>query len=306
MVRPRIIVNPTAGRGRGASARDEIEKAFTQAEQPLDLMVTTKPADATRWAREAAEDGVPYIAGAGGDGTAHEVVNGLAQWVEAGGNPERLPALGMIPCGTGNDFAWGYKLPLDISLACQRLFASNTRSLDVGLLKSDTEPPRYFGHGVGVGFDAVVNIESRKIRFVRGGAAFLPAVFATMAFYYRAPRVVIRYDGETFEDNLMMISVMNGERFGAMFHMTPGSRNDDRLLSLCFVRKMSRPAMVPMVARFVRGTHPGHSKVKLATASSITVEADEPMPAHVEGEIYSMGSRRYEFSIVPWQIQMIC
>lgn len=306
MACPRVIVNPIAGRGRGAAAKDIIYKAFAQANQPVELLVTTQPGDAIRWAYEAAQDGVPYVAGAGGDGTANEIMNGLIRWLADGGDPSRLPKLGMIPVGTGNDFGYNFALPLDVPTACHCLFRGRTRLTDVGLVESDTEKPLYFVNGVGLGFDAVVNIESRKIRYVTGGAVYLPAVLKTMLFYYRAPRVQVSYNGEAFEDNLMMISVMNGERFGAMFHMTPGSRIDDRLLSLCFVGKLSRPAMFAMVPRFIKGSHPSHPKVRLGKAAKVSVESDEPLPSHVDGEIYSTRARRYTFSIVPWQVEMIC
>ena len=268
-------------------------------------MLTTRPGDATRWAYEAAEQGLPYVAGAGGDGTANEIVNGLANWVDDGGDPARLPALGMIPCGTGNNFVYNFALPLEVSGACQRLFDDRTRLIDVGRVRADTETPLYFVNGVGIGFDAIVNIESRKLRFVRGGAAFLPAVLKTMLLYYHAPRVVMESNGHNTSEQAMMVSVMNGERFGAMFHMTPGCQIDDRKLSLCMVKKLSRPAMLQMVYRFIRGSHPGHPKVVLLSTDAVTLRMEEPMPAHVEGEIYSMGASCYEFSLAPWQLRMI-
>jgi diacylglycerol kinase (ATP) len=305
MTCPRVIVNPIAGRGRGARVYAEIASIFEGHQQPLELMLTTRPGDATRWAYEAAEQGVPSVIGAGGDGTANEIVNGLANWVNAGGDPARLPALGVISCGTGNDFGYNFTLPLDVSTACERLFAGRTRLIDVGRVQSDLEAPLYFVNGVGIGFDAIVNIESRKLRFVRGGAAFLPAVLKTMLFYYHAPRVVVESNDGGADDRAMMISVMNGERFGAMFYMTPGCKIDDGKLSLCLVKKLSRPAMLQMVYRFIRGSHPGHPKVVLLSTDAVTLRMDEPMPAHVEGEIYSMGASRYEFSLAPWQLRMI-
>jgi diacylglycerol kinase (ATP) len=306
MAYPRIIVNPAAGRGRAAAARGAIDAAFAALNEPIDLLVTAQPGDATRWAYEAATQGVPYVAGAGGDGTANEIINGLAHWVRDGGDARRLPKFGMIPVGTGNDFAYNFSLSHDVAAACETLARQQTRLLDVGLVESDAEKPLYFVNGVGMGFDAIVNIESRKVRFGRGGMVFLPAVLKTILFYFRAPRVVARLNGAVYEDNLMMISVMNGVRFGAMFHMTPGSKIDDRLLNLCFARRMNRPQMLAMVPRFIRGTHPGHPKIKLAATDRVTIDSSEPLPAHVEGEIYTVRAQHFEYSIQPWQLQMIC
>lgn len=303
---PKIIINPVAGRGRGAASREEIEGVFRQAGQPVEIVVTTQPGDATQWAYEAAEEGVPFIAGAGGDGTANEIMNGLARWAQNSGHPQRIPRFGMIPVGTGNDFGYNFQLPTDVPGACQKLMNGNLRWMDVGLVESDTEPPLYFVNGVGLGFDAIVNIESRKITALRGAAVYVPAALKTLLFYYRAPHTKVVFDEETLEDDLMMISVMNGERFGAVFHMTPGSRIDDGYFSLCFVRKLPRQAMLPMLPRFIRGTHPKHPRVVMAKARRLTVESSEPLPSHVDGEIYSVRAQRYAFTIMPWKVPMLC
>jgi YegS/Rv2252/BmrU family lipid kinase len=307
MPNPRIIVNPIAGRGRANEAKDQIQKIYAREGQPMEMLITTRPLDATQWAYEAARDGVPYVAGAGGDGTANEIINGLARWVRDGGDPGRLPRFGVIPVGTGNDYAYNF-FPLDGNLEahCGRLMRGQTRSVDVGLVESDAEDPLYFVNGVGLGFDAVVNIESRKIKHLRGAAVYVPAVLKTILFYFRAPRCRIALaDQASFEDNLMMISVMNGVRFGATFIMTPGSQIDDRVFNFCFVQRCSRPQMFALVPQFIKGTHPGHPKIRLTTARQATLEANEPLPSHVDGEIYSVRARRYTFSILPWQLQML-
>lgn len=307
MPNPRIIVNPTAGRGRADEAKETIRQIYARAGQPVDMLVTTRPLDATQWAYEAARDGVPYVAGAGGDGTANEIINGLARWVRDGGDPGRLPHFGVIPVGTGNDFAYNFHLSAELEEACGRLMRDQTRAIDVGLVESDAEDPLYFINGVGLGFDAVVNIESRKIKHLRGVTVYLLAVLKTILFYFRAPRCRVGLaDQAGFEDNLMMISVMNGLRFGATFIMTPGSQIDDGQFNFCFVERCSRPQMFALVPQFIKGTHPGHPKIRLTTARGATLEANEPLPSHVDGEIYSVRSRRYVFSLLPWKLEMIC
>lgn len=303
---PVVIVNPIAGRGRGAASKEEIVRVFQQAGQPVEILVTNRPGDAAQWAYEAAQRRVPFIAGAGGDGTANEIMNGLSRWLRNGGDPGTMPRFGMIPVGTGNDFGYNFGLPQEVPAACQRLLDGRVRWMDVGLVESDTEPPLFFVNGVGLGFDAIVNIQSRKIRYLRGAAVYLPAALITLLFYYRSPLVKVTYDDQSFEDNLMMISVMNGERFGAVFHMTPGSRIDDGLFSLCFVRKLPRHSMLPMVPRFIMGTHPKHPRIMMAKAQRVTLESSEPLPSHVDGEIYSVQARRYSFTIMPWKVPMLC
>jgi diacylglycerol kinase (ATP) len=297
-----VILNPTAGRGAGERLRSRILELLRSYDLDFELATTSAPGHAVALARDAVAEGQRAIVAVGGDGTAHEVLNGLVQATDGVDGC----VLGVLPIGTGNDFAVGAGLPLDLQEACQVVARGQTRALDIGWVQADNEEARYFGNGVGIGFDAVVNIESRKLKRLRGFLLYLVAVFRTLAFYYHAPTVHVRMDGQEISQPSLMISIMNGHRFGGGFNMTPGSQMDDGLLDLCLTGKVARLQMVGFVPRFMRGTHVTDPHVSMHQAREVTVVCETPWASHVDGEIYGVGGRRYEMTLLPQRLRLLC
>ena len=260
MPKATVILNPAAGRGAGARLSPQICEWLQCSALDFELEVTSGPGHATALARQAAAQGRDMVVAVGGDGTANEVLNGLMQ---ANSEPDST-AMGVLPIGTGNDFAFGAGIPLDLRTACQLITQGQSRLVDVGWMHADNEEPRFFGNGVGVGFDAMANIESRKVKRLRGSLLYLVAVLRTLAFYYQAPQTTIDIDDQQLDQASLMISVMNGRRMGGAFFMTPGSRIDDGRLDLCVAAKVSRGTMVAFVPRFMRGTHTTDSDITMS------------------------------------------
>ena len=297
-----VILNPVAGRAAGSRLSPQVVACLADQGMDFELVETKAPGHATSLAREAVARGQPLIVAVGGDGTVSEVLNGL---VGASHGPDGT-ALGVIPIGTGNDFAYAAGLPLTLQGACQAIATGQTRVVDVGWVQADNEEGRYFGNGVGIGFDAIVNIESRKLQRLRGFAVYLVAVFRTLAFYYHAPLVEVKVDGQGTVQPSMMLSIMNGQRFGGGFLMTPGSQMDDGLFDVCVVGQVPRAAMVGFVPRFMRGTHVTDPRVSLSQGREVRVVSESPWAAHVDGEIYGLGASRYEMALLPQRLRLLC
>jgi len=296
-----VVLNPTAGRGSGARLLPRVTTYLEEHGLDYQLEVTTGPGHAVHLAWEAADQGRAAVVAVGGDGTTNEVLNGLMQ---AGGGADGT-ALGVLPIGTGNDFAFGAGLPLDLQEACRVAAQGGSRILDAGCFRADNEEPRFFGNGTGVGFDAMANIESRKIKRLRGDLLYLVAVIRTLAFYYHAPQTTIQVDGQEIVQPCLLISVMNGRRMGGAFYLTPDSRMDDGLLDLCVAAKVGRPKMVAFVPRFMRGTHITDHDVTIAQGRKVTIVSDSPWAAQVDGEIYGVGARRYEVELFPQRLRLL-
>ncbi|MGE5603631.1 MAG: acylglycerol kinase family protein, partial [Nitrososphaerales archaeon] len=132
----RIILNPAAGRGRGAAARHVIEKTLAAAGAQFDLTETTGPGHAVELAREAASAAYDPVVAVGGDGTVHEVVAGLVAAAQSNGawrEGEPVGPLGVVPVGTGNDYAWRLGVPEnDLYSACRILLRGRRRVVDLG------------------------------------------------------------------------------------------------------------------------------------------------------------------------------
>lgn len=302
MCRTTLIVNPAAGRGAGARLSPQIAACLSGHDLSFEQIQTNGPDHATQLAREAVAQDRDAVIVVGGDGTVNEALNGLMQ-AQAG---PAGTALGVIPIGTGNDFAFGAGLPLDLEEACQVVARGQSKILDVGLFRPDNEEPRFFGNGVGMGFDAVANIESRKIKRLRGTLLYLMAVIRTLAFYYQAPHTTIHIDDEQLVQPSLLISVMNGRRMGGGFYMTPDSQMDDGLLDLCVAGKVGRPKMVAFVPRFMRGTHITDRDITMGQGRTVTVISESPWAAQIDGEIYGVNACRYEVELLPRRLRLIC
>jgi diacylglycerol kinase (ATP) len=302
MSRMTVILNPTAGRGAGARLSPHITARLQSQDLDFELIPTNAPGHATALARDAVAHGKEAVIAVGGDGTTNEVLNGLLQ---ANVGPDGV-ALGILPIGTGNDFAFGAGLTLDLWEACQLLTRGNNRVIDIGWVKADNEEPRFFGNGVGIGFDAICNIESRKVRHLKGFAVYLIAVLRTIAIYYQIPRTVICIDQEEIVQPSLMVSIMNGERMGGGFYITPGSRMDDGLLDVCIAGEVSRPRMIGFVPQFMRGTHTTDRRITMRQGQKVAVISELPWAAHVDGEIYGVDARRFEVELFHQRLTLIC
>lgn len=221
----KLIANPIAGRGRGRKALPAAEEALRHQGLQFKTEVTSRPLEAMEIARRAAEEGCELVVALGGDGTSHEVANGLL----SSGNSE--VALGMIPIGTGNDFADMFDTPTDLAQVALRIREGKTRLIDVGWIND-----RYFVNIVGVGFDALVSIQALKIQHVlRGFPLYLAAVFITLK-EYQIPHITVEFDGERLSMPMTMINVANGKREGGGFLIAPDAQNDDGIFDICLAR----------------------------------------------------------------------
>jgi YegS/Rv2252/BmrU family lipid kinase len=311
----KVILNPTSGRGAGRSAADAIHGALTEAGATFDLAETTGQLSAVDQAAQAVREGWDVVAAAGGDGLANEVLNGIIQasvdtpaW-EAG---EPAGTLGLIPIGTGNDFAWSMGVPIrDVDAACCVLAAGKTRVVDIGRAEDELGNARYFCNNFGAGFDAATTVESYKVQRLRGSMVFLVAVLRTVFLYYKAPLVRVRYEGQDGEElamelPLLMVSVANGRRTGGMFMIAPQAVQDDGLLDLSLARQVSRLGIFRLIPYFIRGTHHTQPTVTVDRTAHIVIASEQDLPVHVDGEIIRTDAHRLEVSALPHRLRVIC
>jgi YegS/Rv2252/BmrU family lipid kinase len=281
-----VIVNPVAGRGRVRAAWGEQARKAEESGAVFDETFTTRPWEASEIAeREAGNYG--RIVAAGGDGTVHEVVNGL---MRAGGKA----ALGVIPLGSGDDFA---KLLSNDFIS--GFSSKNIKAFDVGRISAGSGV-RYFANGMDIGFGAhgARNV-ARVPRFLTGLGAYLGALALTMV-KYPLLRVRIRLDdAPAFELTTAMTAVMNGTTFGGSFRVCPEARPDDGLLDLLLVQAVGRLEILQLVPKILRGSHAGDPRLQLVRAKRVSVESDEALLAEADGEIAFEDVRRFQVDLLP-------
>jgi diacylglycerol kinase (ATP) len=305
MLKYRIIVNPTAGRGASGQAIPEVERLLSTHGLEFDLVCTERPWHAAELAQESAVAGYDVVVAVGGDGTANEVLNGLMQAKQAGADKA---AMGILCVGRGNDFAYGMSIPPDLEGGCQALAQGHRRTVDVGRVVGGLFPQgRFFGNGVGIGFDAVVGFEAVKMTWLSGFPSYIVAVLKTVFLYFEAPLTKIEYAEQTITQPSLMISIMNGRRMGGGFYMAPQGEPDDGVFDLCIAREVSRARIFSLIPHFLKGTQATQEPIRMLQARRVVVTALEgALPAHADGETLCVEGQRLEMELLPGQIEIIC
>jgi YegS/Rv2252/BmrU family lipid kinase len=304
MSRYKFIVNPISGRGTGESVIPELERLLREHGVDFDLVRTNRPWEAAELAEAAVLDGYDIVVAVGGDGTANEVLNGLmhAKKRGAGGG-----VLGLIGVGRGNDLAFGMGVPSGLEKGLQVLLQDHRRTVDIGYVEGGMFPQgRYFGNGVGIGFDTVVGLEAMKMVRIHGFLNYFIAALKTIFLYYQAPLVKIEFNGDVIEQLSLLVSIMNGRRMGGGFWMAPEALVDDGLFDLCIGGQLSKFGILALIPRFMQGTQSTHPAVQTGQTNRISVTAiDGVLPAHADGETICTEGKQLTVELLAGEIDVI-
>ena len=222
-------------------------------------------------------------------------------------NAGHTVTMGVLCVGRGNDFAFGVGIPIELAAGCEALTADRRRTIDVGrVVGGDFPEGRYFGNGVGIGFDAVVGFVAAKMKHVSGFIGYLVAAIKTIFLYFKAPLVRLEFDDQPMNLHALMVSVMNGTRMGGGFMMAPNGVPDDGVFDLCIARQVSRPRIFALMLKFMKGTQAEHPAITTGRTNRITVTAVEgTLPAHADGETLCTEGRKLELEIIPNAIEIV-
>lgn len=299
--RVKIILNPMADMGNAWKIANDLRPILADY-GPVDWSGTVYPTHATELAMQAGEQGYERVIAIGGDGTTHEVVNGIMQVPM-----ERRPILGVVPVGSGNDFAHAVGVPLEPDRALASALNSQAVAIDLGVMTDDHGRREYFDNTLGIGFDAVVTIRSHRLPVVRGFLMYLTAVIQTIILNHDPALMQMEIDGQKLEQSSLMLTVCNGPREGGGFLVAPDARIDDGVLNYALIKKVGRPMMFRLVPEVMKGTHGRFHQVRLGECRKMTVQADRPMYIHADGEIYTgFGSnlRQVTFEVLPGALRV--
>nr|MBN1228126.1 diacylglycerol kinase family lipid kinase [Anaerolineae bacterium] len=315
MTRILFILNPLADHGHAADQENRLKRATQDAIESseksassyhLTWVRTEAPGHATDLAQNAANNGHEVVVAVGGDGTVHEVVNGLM-----GIPADSRPQMGIIPAGSGNDFAHNLGLPNDPSEAIRCVLSNTTRKVDIGTIRDGSGRQEYWDNTVGIGFSGLVNIATRKHLKLRGFMIYFVSVLETILFHPPALQAVFRIDERSpFEQPISMLSVCNGPREGGGFPVAPNAIMDDGLITYMIMKKLGRLGMLRFLPVVMNAKHLKHTRFfSESTASTIQITTGSPMAVHTDGEIYSRtddGITELQFGIVPGALSILC
>jgi diacylglycerol kinase (ATP) len=290
-VKPFLILNPCAGSGK------DLPRTIAELQRlrPATFLMTKKSGDAEKWSHRAAKAGCNYFVIAGGDGTLNEVVNGLAR-------TDANPRIGIIPLGTGNDFARSLKLPSSVRENVNLLRAGRTRAVDIVRVRS--KRVRYFVNVAAGGFSGIVRRKMTPeikrgwgpLAYIRGAAAALPKLHA-----YKA-RIVLD-DKEELSTAVYNVVIANGRFAAGGLPIAPEADPTDALLDVVLIPKRTAAEMALLAAEIILGTHFPSNAVVFRRAKKISVRSKPGMWFNVDGEL--VGSAPATFRILPRRLKFI-
>jgi diacylglycerol kinase (ATP) len=304
-----VILNPAAGRGRGQWLEPQIRRLLTESNIPFELVQTHASGEAIALARQAKQQGYTTIVAAGGDGTIHEVINGMAEVTPPG---ETVGRLALLPIGTGNDFVSA--LGGDYELRSNRTLAAAIRSLQSGqrrfvdlaqvtLSSTSGSHQRYFNNNLGLGFEAEVTRASQRITFARGPLVYLLGILHAIRTATPSEITVGWHspNGASYKvtRSLLMVTVGNGDRAGGGFRLHPNAQLSDGLLDLGLVYPISRLSILTLLLKVLRGDHLQDRRVFHTQCRHLSISWNEPIPLQIDGELIEEGVRSVDISVQP-------
>lgn len=290
------VVNPSAGSGQAGRRWETIRDRWRDDGLELEERLTTGPGHAEELAEEAASAGWPALVAVGGDGTVHEVANGL---LGAARGEATIP-MGVIPVGSGNDFVRALDTPPDPMEAARALPGAEPRRVDAGRVNG-----RFFMNGVGAGFDARVAIRARGIPWLKGTPLYGLALLRELISLH-TPEVRVRLDDrEVAAGPVTLVTSSNGPSHGGGFLLCPEARVDDGELDLLVVEALPRRQVLGFLTSSLQGGHPGRPGVHLHRGRRVEISSADPLPVHVDGEILDRAATRLEIEILPGRLTVL-
>ncbi len=292
-----LVFNPVAGKGRAQRSLGRIENLLQEHGLEYQLLVTSREGHATELA--AATPPGSTVVALGGDGTVHEVVKGVLNGDAA--DPTHQRTLGVVPVGSGDDFAFSLGIPRDdLPGAVRRLAEGRVTTVDVGYV--DGEP---FANSTGVGFDAEAAYRVRTSPgFLKGLAAYLYGTLSALGDFRPVRVRVVVDDEEVYAGPSLLVSLQNGPRAGGSFLFAPAARNDDGQLDVLVAGEFTRLGAVSVLPSLMKGKHLSHPRVHMFRGRSVELEWEVPQRGHADGE--PLGPRtRYSAELRPGVLRII-
>ena len=298
-----VIFNPAANKGFAGRLEASLKEEL-QVRENLAWHRTTKAGEGREIAQKGVSDGYDRIIAIGGDGTTAEVINGILSSPN-----KKLPTLGIVPVGSGNDFAGGLGISTNPKAALWRALESKTRAVDIGTLQTNNMSVYYWINVVGIGFDAMVDIHTRSMPVFSGFWLYFFSALKTILQNHNPYQFKGRMDNRVFEKRFLMLIISNGRREGGGFKIAPRAQLDDGLLDYVGVHEISRLRMLMTLPYFLKGTQERLPYVESGSLKQLEIKTDRPMQIHADGEIiagFNSTTTSLKIGILPSAIQIAC
>ena len=296
-----FLVNPASANGATRRRWPELERRAAAGGLEGDVLLSERPGHLAELARGAVAGGATRIVAVGGDGTVHEIVDGVMQ---AGPSPQ--VELAVLPLGTGRDFARSLRIPSRLDAAIEVACAGAVRTIDVGRAFYATdgggEGTAYFANFAGAGISGAIARRANDTTKALGGK--LSFLWATIAVFSRwsPAEMTVRIDGEARSVRLLEALAMNGDYTAGGMWVAPAAAPDDGSFDVVLIGDFSKREFTTTFPKIYRGTHVSHRKVEIVRARELCVEAPSPLPIVLDGE--QPGTTPVRFELLPSSLRV--
>ena len=287
-----MVCNDRSGRGGVRRALPEVEAELRKRGLDYEVRHTEGPGHAVELTRTALKDGYRFVVAVGGDGTVHEVVNGMLE-NDAAINPESV--FGVVAAGTGSDFIKTFGLPKTPQGAVLHLDGPEAFPIDIGKLtytEDGSEKVRYFANIAEVGLGAAVVERAARLPRWLGPTVYFFALWLTIGRYRTGP-VTLDLVDRTFEGPSGTVTIANGQFFGGGMKVAPKAAPTDGLLDI-LVFPADKRESIAIMPKIFKGQHVPHPKIKEFKRARVSVSADRPLPIEADGEMLGYTPARFE------------
>ncbi len=288
-----VLANPSAGRGRHRDLLPRVLRVLGETGRPVRLLTAHSGAEAEQACRAA---GASVIVAVGGDGTIHRALQAIAA---------TSVGFGVIPAGTGNDFAAGTGMPADPleAAAAVRDAIVEGRHTPIDLARAVLAggEVRWFGAVLAGGFDALVNERANQMRRPRGPRRYDLAILLELA-RLRPRRYALELDGEDHSFEGMLVAVGNCASYGGGMRILPDADPTDGLLDVVIAAPFGRAALARLKPRLRRGTHVTDPRVTVFRAKHVRLRS-EGIVAYADGE--RLGPLDLDLTCAPGAVRLL-
>ena len=292
-----LIANPNAGRGAVSKALPRVESVLRNKNLAYRIVRTTHPGHATEAARQALSDGERYLVAVGGDGTVHEVVNGM---VRDGGPVAADAVLGVVAAGSGCDFVRSFGLPGDAAQAAERLTGDRVRTIDVGTVTCADGTTRCFVNIAEAGLGGAVVARAANLGKLLGGARYAAGFWLTLP-RFRPAAVRLDANGQYYAWRAFNVVVANCRFYGGGMQISPNSDPGDCLLDILVMTGPKSDSFTTL-PKVYKGAHLPHRNIAELRAARLTIEAEPGFQVEADGEL--LGMTPASFGIIPGAIRL--
>jgi len=294
-------VNPAAAAGKTLKKWPKVKDILERMKLDFDFEMTDAPGHGMEMAKDAGKKGYEFVVSVGGDGTIHEIANGL----HAAEVASHVP-IGIVNTGTGADYIRTIGVPRRYKEACLCLLSPNRRVVDLGVIeymRNGKQEKRLFVNVAGIGFDAeLVRATTEKFKSLGSMPSYLMGLLSTLISYENRD-VTVTVDGERGQRRVCTVLLNNGRYGGGGMKPAPDADPGDGFFDLMIIDDITKPDLLRSIPRIYAGTHGTHPKVTLMRAKEVEIHPTQNSAVQADGEL--LGEAPVRFSIMPSALSII-